>query len=268
MMRDILIGFIGRLIGVAPRGSATALAVFLLASTAGATQFFYDLHNHPYGGVRDPLYGLRLDELYNVTGGHDVFTFDFDHSSASMELVYNDANTAALGDDTVHISGTVFGGRDTGDTYGDANYRGLWEVDFTYRANIVSAGTGGDDIVVNPHSPLNNGTIRALDALNGSGGDPIALVDFHGDPSKGFSFKFNNTDDHRLGGSLSGPETFVGWGWLNHSDQPHIAASDWLFTANLSRVLPEPGTLCLLGAGLAGVGLALRRRRRSLPGGR
>lgn len=233
----------------------------LAAGPALATTFTYNLASHPDGNAEPPAYGLRLDELFDVTGGHDVWSFDFDDAQSNMTLVYDDGGTpgdGALGDDTVRIFGTVFGGLDTGTEYGDPTRRGLWDVDFSYTTNLQSAGAGGVDVMVNPDSPSNNGSITPLFAVGGDAGTngvPIALVDEDG--GKGFSFKFNNTDDHRLGGTgLSGPDTFVGWGWLNYGGESHVAASDWLFIATV----PEPGTSTLLGAALAAV-LSRRRRR-------
>jgi len=245
-----------------PLGALIALSLLVaLAGPAGATSFTYQLANHPDGAEAPPLYGLRLDELFDVTAGHDVFSFDFEHASADMTLVYDDGDTpgdGALGDDTVHIFGTVYGGLDTGGAYGDPTYAGLWDVDFTYTTNFTSAGASGSDIEVSPDAPGNNGTITPGFAVGGDAGTlgvAIALLDEDG--SQGFSFRFNNTDDHRLGGhGLSGPETFVGWGWLSYEDG-HVSDSDWLFTGT---VIPEPGSGLLVAAGLAG--LAARQRRR------
>ena len=37
-----------------------------------------------------PFYGLRLDELFDATKGHDIFTFDFEADGASIFLTYDD----------------------------------------------------------------------------------------------------------------------------------------------------------------------------------
>lgn len=236
-------------------GLTLLLATFVFSGSASALTF--ELHNHPDGNESPPPYGLRLDELFDVTGGKDVFTFNFEAPGAAMTLVYDDGGTGNLNDDTVTISGVVFGGLVTAGAHSDPLYTGLWDVSFSYTTNFVSAG-GGSDIEIDPSSPSNSGTITPQFAVGGNpanDGVPIPLVDETG--NNDFSFKFNNTDNHRLGGTgLSGPETYVGWGWLNHSGEPHVKASDWIFTG---KVVPEPSTAMLLGIGLLGV--ASRRQR-------
>lgn len=231
----------------------TAAGLFALTHVgAGAAVTEYMLFNHPDGNARPPKYGLRLDELFDITSNHDVFTFDFEHASSRMRLLYDDADTPSdLTDDTVRITGTVFGGLDRGSDY-HPDYSGVWEVDFVYRRNIVSGGT---QIEVGPDSPDNTGFIRSTFGMGNN--DPIALWDEAG--SHDFSFKFNNTDNHRLGGhGISGPEWFVGWGWLNHGDpNQHVYSSDWLFTG---KVVPEPGTIAALGVALCAM-FARRARK-------
>jgi len=230
-------------------GILTSVALGAAAANAAITE--YKLFNHPDGTQRPPTYGLRLDELFNVTNNHDVFTFDFNHSSSDMRLHYNDNDTPGdLSDDEVHIFGIVFGGLDAGSSY-DPNYSGLWIVDFTYRQNIV----GRDPMVEVNESLSNNGYIQSTFGMGNN--DPIGLWDEAG--NHGYSFKFNNVDNHRLGGhGISGPQWFVGWGWLNHHDpNAHVYASDWLF---VGQVVPEPASLLAVVAGLGA--LAARRRKK------
>ena len=224
-----------------------SLLILFSAGSAFASTFVYSLSNHPDGNQRPPQYGLRLDELFDLNSTvHDVFTFDFDNAASSMQLVYDDVAG------TINISGTAFGGLDQGSDY-DPSASGLWDIDFTFRTNIVAVP---GNLTVTAENAANNGTITPQFAIGGNAANtPIALVDEDG--GKGFSFQFDN-GDHRLGGtSLAGdPNIFVGWGWLNHSGMPHVAASDWLF---VGREVPEPGTVILFGSALLG---ASRMRRK------
>jgi hypothetical protein len=231
------------------------LAAWILCALAGlpagasAASFAYRLHSHPDGNAAPPAYGLRLDGLVSGDGA-DIFTFNFDDPLSSVSLVYDDGSTPGLSDDTVHISGTVFGGLDTGSSY-DPQLSGRWMLDFVYTANITSTGGDGSNIVVRGEDPANVGTITPVD-VPGLPATSIPLVDEEG--NFGFSFKFNNSENHRLDGTgLSGPETFVGYGWLNHSGEEHVKSSDWLFIGEV----PEPSLLLLLG----GLGLVPRLRR-------
>jgi hypothetical protein len=251
-------------------------ATSLTPSSASAAVFEYNLSDHPDGGLANPTYGLRLDGLYG--GDSNDFTFSFNQPGTGMTLLYdNQANS-------VRIVGRAFGGIDTGSSY-DANNVGFVDIDFTYKQNIVTTGTGtigtdtsnvgvrttGDAQTVGTG---NSGTITLATGVGStwagaSGGDEFTLVD---QESGGYSFQFNNFDDHRLGGhaGFGGPDTFVGWGWVNHwetgeTPRTHVYSSDWLFTGTFvppitSTEVPEPGALIILGFGIAG--LALHRRRK------
>jgi hypothetical protein len=231
--------------------------VLVVSNVAGAAVIApgtYRLNNHPDGGARPPLYGLRLDELFNVTGGHDVFTFDFDDSRSDMRLDYDGTS--------IHIYGDVFGGWDTGTTY-DSTYSGLWAVAFTYEPHADQAGpaqiAGDDDLFVDEATTgnlgYNTGTIQQIEDGSGnvSVGSLIGLQDYAGD--FGYTFRLGDEDDdagHR------GFDGISGWGWMNHGGRGHVGASDWLFTVNQ---VPLPGgfVLAALGMGIAGV---IRRRRK------
>lgn len=195
----------------------------------------YQLLNHPDGDARPPLYGLRLDELYDVTGGHDIFTFDFEAPGANMLMDFDGTS--------LHIYGTVFGGLNAGSGYAGSHV-GLWAVDFTY--GLLGAVPGDDDLIVTTPDFTNTGTITRLATQ-----ESIPLWDYSG--SYGYTFRLGD-EDHDLG-HRGFPGT-SGWGWVNHNAQnTHVGASDWLFT-----VVPEPNTALLA---MLGTGALLRRRHRA-----
>jgi hypothetical protein len=120
---------------------------------------------------------------------------------------------------------------------------------------------------MNPAS--NNGTLTFTSGFSGASallGTSVDLFDQAG--NHGYSFKFNNVDDHRLGGhaGYGGPETFVGWGWMDHHvSGVHVYDSDWLFTAvkvpSDTPDVPAPATMLSFAAGL-GLLRFMRRRKR------
>ncbi|MGE0482042.1 MAG: hypothetical protein AB7Q17_16390 [Phycisphaerae bacterium] len=199
----------------------------------------YVLRNHPDGAERPPLYGLRLDELYNATSGHDVFTFDFENTASAVFLDYDGS--------TVRIFGRSFGGRDVGSAYANDSYRGLYDIDFTYAVGVGLA-TGDDDVWVDGPNHANTGSIR------GPNGALIGLWDERGGNPYSFRLGDENNDlGHRGFAGTSG------WGWLNHgSADRHVYSSDFIFTVG-AQVIPEPGA-ALLGVLGLGAAAALRRR--------
>lgn len=233
--------------------AAVAATLLTGAGSASAAIINYNLASHPDGSENPPPYGLRLDGLYTLNS-NDVWTFDFDAPSSNMKLILDTHS------ETVRIYGTAYGGLDVGSGY-DADLQGVFQVDFTYSANVTVNDSGLPllEVEASPEAPAtNNGFIRPLfTADDGSifitSGETIAL-------EQEMEFFFNNTDDHRLncGVDPCGPDTFVGWGWLNHSDSAHIKASDWLFTAT---VVPVPAAVWLFFSGLGALGFVGRRRR-------
>lgn len=220
--------------------AATGVA-FCALSGAQATIITYDLFNHPDGDANPPPYGLRLDELYNASSNHDIFTFNFNDVASDMFLDYDDVAN------TIHIFGAVLGGRDSGSTHAADQYLGVYLVNFTYTLGVQTAG-GDDDLIVDTLNHANSGTI--ITPL----GDTISLYDERGGSS--FSFRFGNEDNdagHRGFDGLSG------WGWLNHhAPTNHIEAGDWLFTAVRSDI-PTPGSVALVALG----GMLAARRHRA-----
>jgi hypothetical protein len=219
------------------RHGRLALAVFVLAVGLSAAQGNaaliqpgqFLLHNHPDGNAAPPGYGLRLDELFDVTDDHDKFTFDFDHPDAEVWLDYDGT--------VVHIYGIAFGGLDAGSTYAsDPALTSLVELDFTY--TTVELAEGDDDLIVRTPSFTNSGTITWLDT-----GEVIDLFDRASE--EGFTFRFGDENDDEGHRDFSG---ISGWGWLDHhAAGTHVYSSDWIFTAE--RV-PAPSSLLVVGAGL------------------
>lgn len=239
--------------------------------------FQYLLHDHPDGALANPTYGLRLDGLYG--GNQNDFTFSFNAPGSSMTLLYDDqANT-------VRIAGRAYGGIDTGSAW-DNNNVGYVDIDFTYRQNLVTNGSGTfgsdtDNLGLKTTGDAqnlatgNSGSIRLATGVWGTGadeGDAFSLVD---QSNGSYSFKFNNFDDHRLGGhaGFGGPDDFVGWGWLNHwaaggTPQSHVYSSDFLFTAEYvtpptNTEVPEPEAALVFGLGVAGLAWRRRQKRKS-----
>lgn len=200
----------------------------------------YHLSNHPDGNQNPPAYGMRLDELFNATGNHDVFTFDFNHAQSNMNLDYNASG--------IWIHGVAFGGRDTGTSYANDVYRGVYTISFFYSWGVGHA-PGDDDVMVDPGLHYNYGSITS------PGGTVIALRDGHygnGQPD----FRLGNEDNDQGHRGFNG---ISGWGWLffnNGSGFINHESDDWLFTANL---VPTPGAAALMGMGAVA---GLRRRRR------
>ncbi|MCA9310825.1 MAG: hypothetical protein KDA21_06440, partial [Phycisphaerales bacterium] len=171
------------------------LSASSISNAAMIEDGLYQLHNHPDGAAAAPFYGMRLDELYNVTSGHDIFTFDFDHADSDMQMTISGS--------VIHIFGVVFGGRDTGSSYANDAYRGIYTIDFTLDQGVMQV-PGDDDVWVNTTNNVNTGSI--MTPL----GDEIALEDERG--SYGYSLRLgdeNNDLGHRGFNGISG------WGWMN-----------------------------------------------------
>lgn len=219
------------------RGMCALVAFGGLSAAALAgpiTGGLYRLHNHPDGDADPPPYGMRLDELYNETSGHDIYTFDFDHASSNMVLNYDSTNQI------ITISGVAWGGRDIGGSYANDQYLGFYTIAFTYNVGVGPV-PGDDDIWVTSASGSNSGTIQT------PLGHTKNLRDVAAD---GFTFRFgdeNNNQGHRGFAGISG------WGWMD-IDGHHQDAQDWLFTAER---IPEPSSVLLALLGVVGV---VRRR--------
>ncbi len=203
----------------------------------------YILNNHPDAVIDPPPYGLRLDELYDVTpnaNGVDHFTFDFDDPQSDMRLIYDDINQ------TITIFGQAYGGRDFGNSYVNDVYLGVYEINFVYDMN-VGLVPGDDDIWSTGPNHANTGTIET------PLGDTFTLSDVQ---ATNYTFRFGDEDDdlgHRGHNGISG------WGWLAvDGERLSRGQDDWIFTA---KYVPEPSAIAFVGFGLV-VMTAQRLRRR------
>ncbi len=247
--------------------AAGLLMMSAIPSSSNAAVFNFILHDHPDGSMAPPAYGLRLDGLFGNNA--DEFTFSFDQAGTGMTLAYDDTAN------TLRIQGRAFGGSDIGSGWDTAN-SGFVDIDFIYQANVATNGSGTwgtdtENLGVVVTEDAQNLTLGAGTWTGQSAGDVFTMVD---QDNGNFSLKLNNFSDHRLAGhGLTGPDTFVGWGWLNHAEGAgvlptrHVYDSDWLFTAELltpTSEVPEPGMGLILGLGLGSLVLFRRRASRKL----
>jgi hypothetical protein len=223
------------------RGSAVAAAAVVAASAHAAT---YRLADHPDGSANPPPYGLRLDGIFGPAN-NGITTFSFDtFGDTIMKVVDTGSGTK------ITITGTVYGGRDTGSGYGFGE--GNYAFSFTFMENVVNEVNGHSVTAI---SAMNSGSLIALGNNNG-----VALGTTYNlfENSNGtHTFQFL-TDGHRLAGTdLEGrSDIFVGRGWLGIAGSTTSGTRDLLFVGEL---IPSPLGGAMAGVGL--VGLAARRRR-------
>lgn len=222
-----------------------------VAFTAGANALPYGtyvLDNHPNGNQNPPAYGLRLDGLLD---GSSVYTFDVTNRGLGngVTLVYS-----ATG---IHISGSVWGGRDTGTgtTWSDPE---LWTVSFDY--TMVTGVPGDDDVWTLNGNKSFSSTIFGSGFFTRVG--TLDTWDLRDQSNGSYSFQFG--DENGLG--HRGFDGISGWGWLDFrptgdSDWQHVGSDDWLFTA---KAVPEGGwrgdNAVIAALGLMGFAAACRRR--------
>lgn len=245
---------------------AIAIVAVLAAPTFAGTRTIYQLSNHSDGNARPPLYGLRLDGL--VPDTNKIWTFDF-RDTMFMSIEH------ASGD--IRIYGSVFGGENDGNGYG--NYRGEWEVDFTYSSNVAYTSGSPSDLTGNGTGTRATVTEDRDGEFGNTGSIKFVSDSVDSKLTKNQEFQLidedgKNTFAFRIGyGHRSDSNILSGWGWLNHTSDPewdntnsgydnHIGASDWLFhiESGSATVVPEPGSLAI--ASILGVACLVRRPRR------
>ncbi len=224
------------------RGAALAAASVVAASAHAAT---YKLADHPDGTANPPPYGLRLDGLFASAGQNGTTTFSFDaFGDTIMKVIDTGSGTK------ITITGTVYGGRDTGTGLGYGE--GAYAFSFTFMENVVNEVNGHSVTAI---SAMNSGSLVALGDNNGVAMGTTYNLFENSNGTHTFQFL---TDGHRLAGTeLEGrTDIFVGRGWLGVQGNSTSGTRDLLF---VGQVIPSP-----LAGGIAGVGLmglAARRRR-------
>ncbi len=224
------------------RAAIAAGALATGMSAMADTQFV--LSDHPDGNAALPTYGLRQDNIFASLGGAGLTTFSFDvHNDVVMTV------TESGGDLKINIAGTIYGGVDTGMSYGFGE--GSYDLDFTFNFNVMEMGTG---YVVSPSNVGNSGVITSLGNADVALGTEFEFFDFSGN-----SFLFKQ-DEHRLGGEDEAGQGFwIGRGWTTFESDGRGSSGtqDWLF---LGRIIPTPTAI---GFGMASmIGLCATRRRR------
>jgi len=223
----------------------STLAGLGLASAAMADPvvlFQTRVGDHPDGAARPPTYGLRLDGLFRDlggTGGTTTFSFDNNGANVLLKVLDLDDDGAA---DQITLSGKVFGGEDSGSSYGFGE--GLYRLDFSFAVGVETKTNGWTA----ESDASNSGLLTALGDYGGLVNDGTAFNLVQRTDSMAKDFKFL-TDAHRYPGFAG----HVGRGWLGGGRSGDTR--DFLFVA-----VPLPGSA---GLALAGLGLVAVRRRRS-----
>ena len=229
---------------IAPAALAAGL-LFGGAAQAGLSTTIFSLADHPDGGQNPPGYGVRFDNIFTSIGGPGGTTSFSMNTFGDTTLTVTDDGMGGI---QIDIVGTLYGGVDTGDSYGFGE--GAYALDFTYAMHVMPDGTGW---IVDSSDPLNGGTLTAL-----AGNADVAegeVFSFTGQAANGPIFLFNQ-DGHRLDNhpEFDPDEVWVGRGWFN---MPGVSGTqDFLFVGTL---IPAPGSVILLAAGGA---LGATRRRR------
>lgn len=230
-------------------GAPVAASALLCAAGAAWGDTVFTINDHPGGREAPPTYALRFDNIFTMLGGPaGVTTFSMDRFADSMLVVRDNGR--------ITITGTVYGGLDTGSGYGYGE--GAYELTFTYNENVSQVGDG---FVVGPASEANGGMLRALGDNHGvAQGTQFVFTDKANEEGISFAFLrdgFRLSDAQRA--ALNDP--WVGRGWLMAPNVTEGGVTDFVFVGTPEgNVIPLPNAGLLGGAGLTL--LAARRRRR------
>lgn len=216
-----------------------AFAVALLFASAGAVSadiVNFRLHDHPRGEAVPPEYGLRLDDLFGPSSLPVTFSFDDGGAAVSMAV--------DLATKMIHITGTVYGGVDGGNSYVAPE---LFQLDMLYKFGVVGEPVNGWDV----QSMANTGSITRISDMR-SWDLTTKLNGF------GNAFEFHPDRFRLFPGDLPGV-SWVGRGWLDTAKDPRPTRTrDFLFVAT---VVPLPTGTLVGGLGLALVGMTRIARR-------
>jgi MYXO-CTERM domain-containing protein len=172
----------------------------------------YRLSNRPGQARSEPGWGLRVDELLDISRGRDIFSFDLDHPDSSVYLKFDGS--------LMHIFGVAWGGVTTGNRVAEDPALTSLAILSLYYAAIGLPADGFHAV---------GGTIEWL--------DEGLLVDVFAE----------GTLTGRGGLVRCGPGHGE-WGWVDHGapgDTIH-----WKFTATKVDHAPGPGALAVVAAGL------------------
>lgn len=231
-----------------------ALAVVAFAPSASAVLLGFDLNSHPDGVLANDnntntWYGVRLDDPTTS----DPNTFSFNEFSADPMVLGASTVQAIIDTDTgvMTISGTIFHLQDSRSAYG---------IDATIQLDPAYFSAGN---ITDLQNNIINGTLT---------GDTVSLVltDLDGGGFAPLEWEGFMTPSFLMGNNHRGFAGLSGWGWLQpdqelHPDLEHTNQQDWLFTLEHNPdippppFIPEPATVALLGIGLAGVVVRMRK---------
>lgn len=231
------------------------VGIVLQISPASASMISYSLSDKGPGAIADPDYGLRLDDLFSRRDTN--WTFSFDDPFASMQMDIDTTNQS------VHIHGTVIGGRDIGSAW---ESKSLWNLDFLYNDGITidDAINGFWTVDYNANNYGYMELLRAeeqdLDGLGGSDiGKFLALGDFHGG-----SFFDHTSKGPYVSAWLESTRSFILTNENlanNNFNRPNGGGCCMDFGFQADRVpVPEPSIIALFAAGLFGIGFARRKK--------